>query len=141
MNVFVRTRRILYPAVLVPINSQADARPVSGRCNFDSVFRPLLLFRNSWPKMVIILKFDSSPWALFCCVTLGVNEVSSIKTSVSCWVFYILNDLCFLFLRFFFKFEDDILHKISERIQLYRSKIAKRDDSNETSTMKIRKYN
>ena len=38
-------------------NSQADARPVSGRCNFDSVFRPSSLFRNSWPKMVIILKF------------------------------------------------------------------------------------
>ena len=43
--------------ILKPFNSQADARPVSGRCNFDSVLHPLSLFRNSWQKMVIILKF------------------------------------------------------------------------------------
>ena len=39
-------------------NSQGDARPVSGRRDFDRVFRQVLLFRNSRPKMFFTLKFD-----------------------------------------------------------------------------------
>ena len=40
------------------LNFQDDARPVSGRCNFDRVFGPFSLFRNARPQIVIILKFD-----------------------------------------------------------------------------------
>ena len=40
------------------LNSQGAATPVSGWCLFDSVFRPLPLFRISRPKMFIIFKFD-----------------------------------------------------------------------------------
>ena len=39
------------------LNSQGVARPVSGRCDFDSIFRPLPLFRITRPKMFIILNF------------------------------------------------------------------------------------
>ena len=42
---------------MIQFNSQADARSVSGRCNFDSFFCPLSLFRNSRPKMVVIRKY------------------------------------------------------------------------------------
>ena len=44
--------------VYVFFNSQGAATPVSGWCVFDSVFRPLPLFRISRPKMFIMFKFD-----------------------------------------------------------------------------------
>ena len=50
-------KKIEIVELMIQFNSQADARPVSGRCNFDSFFRPLSLFRNSRPKMVVIRKY------------------------------------------------------------------------------------
>ena len=50
----LRVKRIINNS----LNSQRAARPVLGRCLFDSVFRPLPLFRISRPKMFIIFKFD-----------------------------------------------------------------------------------
>ena len=43
MKIIINSR---FKSDFVLFNSQADARPVSGRCNFDSVFRPLTFFGN-----------------------------------------------------------------------------------------------
>ena len=40
------------------INSKRVVRPLSGRCDFESVFRLLIILKISLPKIFITLKFD-----------------------------------------------------------------------------------